>query len=209
MSLESGSRVGAYEVSTKIGEGGMGEVYRARDARLGREVAIKILPESLVADPDALLRFEQEAKAVAALSHPNIVSIHDIGESEGLSYVVLELLEGETLGEALARGALPLRNAIQYAIQLSNGLAAAHDCSIVHRDLKPANIYLTTAGQVKILDFGLAKIRPEATGADMPTAVVQTQAGMVMGTMGYMSPEQVRGEPTDHRTDLFLSLIHI
>ena len=127
MSVESGTRIGSYEISTKIGEGGMGVVYRARDVRLGREVAIKILPETLVADPDALARFEQEAKAVAALSHPNIVAIHDIGESEGLSYVVLELLEGETLGEALARGALPLRNAIQYAIQLSNGLAAAHD----------------------------------------------------------------------------------
>ena len=203
MSVESGTRVGSYEILTKIGEGGMGVVYRARDVRLGREVAIKILPETLVADPDALSRFEQEAKAVAALSHPTIVASHDSGESDGLSYVVLELLEGETLGEALARGALPLRNAIQYAIQLSNGLAAAHDCSIVHRDLKPANIYLTTAGQVKILDFGLAKIRPEAAGTDMPTAVVQTQAGMVMGTMGYMSPEQVRGEPTDHRTDLF------
>lgn len=203
MSVESGTRVGSYEISTKIGEGGMGVVYRARDVRLGREVAIKILPEGLVADPNALSRFEQEAKAVAALSHPNIVAIHDIGESAGLSYVVLELLEGETLGDALVRGALPVRNAIQYAIQLASGLAAAHDCSIVHRDLKPANIYLTTSGQVKVLDFGLAKIRPETTGADMPTLVVQTQAGMVMGTMGYMSPEQVRGEPTDHRTDIF------
>ena len=201
MSLSPGARLGVYEVTTKIGEGGMGEVYRARDARLEREVAIKILPEILVADPNALLRFKQEAKAVAALSHPNIVAIHDVGEASGLSYVVLELLEGETLQAALERGPLPLRKAIDYAGQVAQGLAAAHDKAVVHRDLKPANVFLTAIGLVKILDFGLAKMRPQPGTFETPTALTQT--GVVMGTMGYMSPEQVRGEAIDHRTDLF------
>ena len=201
MSLNPGTRLGVYEVIAKIGEGGMGEVYRARDARLDREVAVKILPEILVADPKALLRFKQEAKAVAALSHPNIVAIHDVGEASGLSYVVLELLEGETLQAALERGPLPLRKAVDYAGQLAHGLAAAHDRSVVHRDLKPANVFLTAVGLVKILDFGLAKMRPQPGTSETPTALTQT--GVVMGTMGYMSPEQVRGEAIDHRTDLF------
>ena len=203
MALASGTRVGIYEVTAKIGEGGMGEVYRARDGRLDREVAVKILPEALVADPNALLRFEQEAKAVAALSHPNIVAIHDVGQSSGISYVVLELLEGETLRAALERGPLPLRKAIDYAGQLAQGLAAAHDRSVVHRDLKPANVFLTGVGQLKILDFGLAKVRPQPGGTETATGMMKTQAGVVMGTMGYMSPEQVRGEAIDHRTDLF------
>lgn len=201
MALNPGTRLGVYEVIAKIGEGGMGEVYRARDARLDREVAVKILPEILVADPKALLRFKQEAKAVAALSHPNIIAIHDVGEASGLSYVVLELLEGETLQAALERGPLPLRKAIDYAGQLAHGLAAAHDRSVVHRDLKPANVFLTAVGQVKILDFGLAKMGPQPGTSETPTALTQT--GVVMGTMGYMSPEQVRGEAIDHRTDLF------
>ena len=187
MSLNPGTQLGVYEVIAKIGEGGMGEVYRARDARLDREVAVKILPETLVADPKALLRFKQEAKAVAALSHPNIIAIHDVGEASGLSYVVLELLEGETLQAALERGPLPLRKAIDYAGQLAHGLAAAHDRSVVHRDLKPANVFLTAVGQVKILDFGLAKMGPQPGTSETPTALTQT--GVVMGTMGYMSPE--------------------
>ncbi len=203
MSLSPGTRLGPYAVTAKIGEGGMGEVYRARDARLDREVAVKILPETLVADPEALLRFKREAKAVAALSHPNIVAIHDVGEASGLSYVVLELLEGETLRAALERGPLPLRKAIDYAEQLAHGLAAAHDRSIVHRDLKPENVFLTAVGQVKILDFGIAPMRPRPGTSETATADPTTQAGVVLGTVGYMSPEQVRGAATDHRTDLF------
>jgi len=184
----------------------MGEVYRAHDARLNRTVAIKVLPASFSADRDRLQRFSQEARAAAALNHPNILSIYDIGDATGAPYVVSELLEGETLRERLRSGPLPLRKAIDYALQAARGLAAAHDRGIVHRDLKPENIFLTSDGRLKILDFGLAKLtRPEAgpgTGDD-PTVQVATEAGVVMGTVGYMSPEQVRGKPADPRSDLF------
>jgi serine/threonine protein kinase len=201
-----GSKIGPYEVISQIGAGGMGEVYRARDARLGRDVAIKVLPASFSADPDRLQRFGQEAKAAASLSHPNILAIFDIGEDKGAPYVVSELLEGETLRDRLRNGALNSRKAIEYSLQVARGLAAAHDKGIVHRDLKPENLFITEDDRVKILDFGLAKLtRPQETpsSGDAPTMQVATDAGMVMGTVGYMSPEQVRGKSADTRSDLF------
>jgi len=206
MALTSGTKLGPYEIQSQLGAGGMGEVYRARDARLNRDVAIKILPASFSADPDRLQRFAQEARAAAALSHPNILSIHDIGEDRGAPYVVSELLEGETLRDRLRTGPLSSRKAIDYARQIASGLAAAHEKGIVHRDLKPENLFLTNDGRVKILDFGLAKLtRPEAGDAsgDAPTQQVGTDAGTVMGTVGYMSPEQVRGKHADPRSDIF------
>jgi serine/threonine protein kinase len=183
----------------------MGEVYRARDARLNRDVAIKILPASFSTDPERLQRFAQESKATAALNHPNILSIFDIGEDRGAPYVVSELLEGETLRDRLRNGALTSRKAIDYAQQIARGLAAAHEKGIVHRDLKPENLFITQDGRAKILDFGLAKItRPEAdVSGNEPTQQVGTEAGIVMGTVGYMSPEQVRGKPADPRSDIF------
>jgi Tol biopolymer transport system component len=182
----------------------MGEVYRAKDSKLKRDVAIKVLPESLAKDPDALARFEREAHAVAALNHPNILSIHDFGNEAGISYAVTELLEGETLRAKLDGGPLPARRAVEIGIQIARGLAAAHEKGIVHRDLKPENVYLTSDGRVKILDFGLAKrIERESAETDAPTAGAATEPGTVMGTVGYMSPEQVRGRPLDHRTDIF------
>jgi len=189
-----------------LGAGGMGEVYRAHDSRLNRTVAIKVLPASYSADRDRLQRFAQEARAAAALNHPNILSIFDIGEEQGAPYVVSELLEGETLRDRLRTGALPPRRIIDYATQVARGLAAAHEKGIVHRDLKPENLFLTSDGRVKILDFGLAKLtRPEAPteSGDAPTVQVATETGLVMGTAGYMSPEQVRGKPADHRSDIF------
>ena len=203
--LTAGSKLGPYDIQSAIGAGGMGEVYSARDARLSRDVAIKILPASFSADSDRLRRFSQEARAAAALSHPNILSIFDIGEDHGAPYVVSELLEGETLRDRLRGGALSTRKAIDYAQQIVRGLAAAHEKGIVHRDLKPENIFVTHDGRVKILDFGLAKLtRPETTdSADAPTQQVATDAGIVMGTVGYMSPEQVRGKAADARSDIF------
>ncbi|MCA1583122.1 MAG: protein kinase [Acidobacteria bacterium] len=203
MSISPGSRLGPYEILAPIGAGGMGEVYRARDTRLERHVAVKVLPESLVADPDALARFEREAKSVAALSHPNILAIHDFGRAGATVYAVMELLEGETLREKLATP-LPQRKALDYALQLAQGLVAAHERGIVHRDLKPENVFATRDGLVKILDFGLAK--PMAASGPMdgeaPTAG-GTRPGWIIGTAGYMSPEQARGAPADHRSDLF------
>jgi len=199
--------LGPYEILDAIGAGGMGEVYRARDTRLGRDVAIKVLPESFAADADRLRRFEQEARAVAALNHPNILAVHDTGTQNGTPYIVTELLEGRTLREQLNEGVLPIRKAMQYAQQIANGLAAAHDKGIVHRDLKPENLFCTKDGRVKILDFGLAKqsasldAAATMTGSTPPNA--HTEPGVVMGTAGYMSPEQVRGEPADHRSDVF------
>src|SRR5262245_51344304 len=183
----------------------MGEVYRARDSRLDRQVAVKVLPEELLADKDALARFEREAKAVAALSHPNILSIHDFGREGGVAYAVLELLEGETLRDRLDAGPIPQRKAIDWALQVAQGLAAAHDRGIVHRDLKPQNVFVTRDGIVKILDFGLVK-RETGDGGPEPsraTTTRGTRAGATLATVGYMFPEQVRGQPADHRSDIF------
>ncbi len=206
MTLSSGDRLGPYEVLAPLGAGGMGEVYRARDTRLHREVAIKVLPSSFSQDPDRLRRFEQEARAASALNHPGILTIHDFGAHDSTPYVVSELLEGGTLRERLAAGALAPRKAVEYGVQIANGLAAAHEKGIIHRDLKPENVFVTEDGRVKILDFGLAKLtRPEldrgATNA--LTEAAGTEPGVVMGTVGYMSPEQVRGQPADRRSDLF------
>ncbi len=206
MAVVAGQKIGPYEVAGQIGAGGMGEVYKARDPRLGRDVAIKVLPAIFSSDPDRLQRFAQEARAAAALNHPNILAIFDIGEDKGAPYVVSELLEGETLRERLRSGALSTRKAIDFALQIAHGLAAAHEKGIVHRDLKPENLFITHDNRVKILDFGLAKLtRPEehSSAGDAPTMQVATDPGVVMGTVGYMSPEQVRGKPADHRSDIF------
>ena len=206
MTLTSGTKLGPYDIESMLGAGGMGEVYRARDARLNRTVAIKVLPKSFSADPDRMQRFVQEARAAAALNHPNILSIFDIGEEHGAPYIVSELLEGTTLREQLREGPLPARRAIDFGLQVARGLAAAHGKGIVHRDLKPENIFVTDDGRVKILDFGLAKLtRPEepAIAGDAPTVQVNTEPGQVMGTVGYMAPEQVRGKAADHRSDIF------
>ena len=205
MTLTSGTKLGPYDIQSLLGAGGMGEVYRARDARLDRIVAIKVLPTSCSADPERLQRFIQEARAAAALNHPNILSIFDIGEEHGAPYIVSELLQGQTLRERMRNGPIPSRKAVDYALQAARGLAAAHEKGIVHRDLKPENLFLTDDERVKILDFGLAKLtRPENdAGADAPTVQVNTEPGQIMGTVGYMSPEQVRGKPADHRSDIF------
>jgi Tol biopolymer transport system component/tRNA A-37 threonylcarbamoyl transferase component Bud32 len=212
--LSAGTKLGPYEVVSLVGSGGMGEVYKARDARLGRDVAIKILPASITNEGERLKRFEQEARAVAALNHPNILTIYGIETHDGSPYLVSELLEGETLQQRLREGALPVRKALDIAVQTAHGIAAAHEKGIVHRDLKPANIFITTDGRVKILDFGLAKLtQPDTqqTGADGQTvtrtnamqAGPVTEEGVVLGTAGYMSPEQVRGKPADGRSDIF------
>jgi WD40 repeat protein len=201
MALISGTKLGPYEILAPLGAGGMGEVYRARDTRLGREVAVKVLPESFALDADRLRRFEQEARAVASLNHPNILALHDIGEKDGLHYLVTELLGGETLRALMAASALSARKAAEYALQMAHGIAAAHDRGITHRDLKPDNVFVTSDGRVKILDFGLAK--PQAASTDGVTIDTRTTPGMVLGTIGYMSPEQVRGQSADHRSDIF------
>ncbi len=205
MPLTNGTQLGRYTILSPLGKGGMGEVYRARDTTLGREVAIKVLPETLVNEPDALKRFQREAKAVAALSHTNILDIHDFGTDGGVSYAVMELLEGETLRNRIAKSPLPWREAVEIGIAVADGLAAAHSNRIIHRDLKPENIFLTTDGHTKILDFGLAQVRPTVTAdnlTEQPT-ISQTEPGMPRGTLPYMSPEQVRGETLDARTDIF------
>jgi len=207
LALSAGTRLGPYEILSPIGAGGMGEVYRARDTRLQRQVAVKVLPEGFGADSDRWRRFAEEARAASALNHPNILTVHDIGESGGSPYIVSELLEGETLREELAQGALPPRRAVQYAIGVARGLAAAHEKGIVHRDLKPENVFVTRDGRVKILDFGLAKLRPPETVrgplTEAPTQTPGTEPGVILGTVGYMSPEQVRGEPANQRSDIF------
>ena len=210
MPLTTGSRLGPYEVLSVLGAGGMGEVYRARDARLGRDVAIKVLPLAFAADPERLARFEQEARAAAALNHPNILAVHDLGQHAGAPFIVTELLDGTSLRETLEHGALPSRKVIDYGVAIAQGLAAAHDKGIVHRDLKPDNVFITADGRVKILDFGIAKLtQPDAALSGLtvmpttPGAVPQTVSGMVVGTIGYMSPEQVRGGIADPRSDIF------
>ena len=205
MPLAAGTKLEGYEVLGLLGAGGMGEVYRARDPALRREVAIKVLPSFVSRDPDRLHRFEQEAQAAAALNHPNILAVYQFGVFEGVPYLVSELLEGSTLRQVLQRGPLPVRKAIDYAVQIAHGLAAAHDKGIVHRDLKPENLFVTKDGRIKILDFGLAKLmqaQPDSDG-NAPTMTRGTDPGMVMGTAGYMSPEQVRGQTVDYRTDIF------
>jgi serine/threonine-protein kinase len=211
MSLVIGTRLGPYEIQSAIGAGGMGEVYRARDSRLRRDVAIKVLPGAFSSDPERLARFEQEAHAAASLNHPNILAVYDIGIHDGSSYIVSELLEGETLREKIT--GLPVRKALDYAIQIARGLAAAHEKGIVHRDLKPENIFVTSDDRIKILDFGLAKLTQMESSfggvTALPTtpplhiAAPQTLSGVVLGTVGYMAPEQVRGLPADHRADIF------
>jgi Tol biopolymer transport system component len=209
MALSAGTRLGAYEVVVLLGAGGMGEVYRARDSRLGRDVAIKIIPASFSADTDRLQRFEQEARAAAALNHPNILAVHDVGTHAGAPFIVSELLEGETLRERLGHGPLPVRKGIDLGIQIAQALAAAHEKGIVHRDLKPENIFINKDGRAKILDFGLAKLtQPESplvSDTRVPTTpgANVTQAGVMLGTIGYMAPEQVRGHAVDHRADIF------
>src|ERR1700752_3080747 len=206
MNLAPGSRRGPYEIVSPLGAGGMGEVDRARDTRLGRDVALKVLPGCFADDKTRLSRFRQEACAASALNHPNILVIYDVGTDDSSPYVVSELLEGETLRQRMGGVALPQRKAIDYSQQLAHGLAAAHEKGIVHRDLKPENLFITKDGRLKILDFGLAKLaqtegEPEVTS--LPTASAGTQPGTVMGTVGYMSPEQVRVQVVDHRSDIF------
>jgi hypothetical protein len=204
VSLGAGTRLGTYEVMGPLGSGGMGEVYRARDTKLNREVAIKVLPAHLSHDPVALARFGREAESLAAISHPNILAIFDFGSSDGIVYAVTELLEGHTMRQMLDASTPPVRKAVEYAVQIAEGLGAAHDRGIVHRDLKPDNVFVTSDGRVKILDFGLARqqVLLSADGVTSP-ALNQTEPGTVLGTIGYMSPEQVRGKPADPRSDIF------
>src|SRR3989440_6209511 len=207
MTITAGTKLGRYEIRSKIGEGGMGEVYRAFDPKINREVAIKILPATLSNDKDRLARFEQEAQAAGGLNHPNILVIHHIDTHDGAPYIVSELLEGETLRDRMGGVALAQRKAIDYALQTAHGLAVAHEKGIVHRDLKPENLFVTNDGRVKILDFGLAKlIQADGAGggvSDAPTVTAGTEPGAVLGTMGYMAPEQVRSRQADHRADIF------
>jgi eukaryotic-like serine/threonine-protein kinase len=203
MTLASGSNLGPYEIVGPLGAGGMGEVYRARDTRLSREVAIKILPATFSDDAQRLNRFEQEARVLSALNHPNLLGVYDVGSHERIHYFVSELLEGQTLRASLLEGKPPLRKAIDYAVQIATGLAAAHEKGAVHRDLKPENIFITSDGRVKILDFGLAKQNPVANSDETRTLASLTEPGVVLGTVGYMSPEQVRSQPADSRSDIF------
>jgi serine/threonine protein kinase/tetratricopeptide (TPR) repeat protein len=206
MTLPANSRLGPYEIVAPLGAGGMGEVYRAHDSRLGREVAIKVLPAEVASDPDRLRRFEQEAKAASAIHHPNLLTVFDVGNESGIAYLVTELLAGEPLRELLRRGPVGSKRTIEIGTQLARGLAAAHEKGIVHRDLKPENLFITKDGNAKILDFGLARIdRPETASTDLQNAstLLETSAGTVLGTVGYMAPEQVRGQRADARSDLF------
>src|SRR3982751_4135427 len=207
MSLNPGTKLGRYEIRLKIGEGGMGEVYRARDDKLNRDVAIKVLPSNFSQNGDRLRRFEQEAQAAGALNHPNILAVYDVGTHDDALYVVSELLEGESLKDRLLEGSISQTKAVNYAVQIAQGLAAAHGKGIVHRDVKPDNLFITQDDHVKILDFGLAKLAlpttDEIAQTDVATRKVHTDPGAVMGTPGYMSPEQVRGRPVDHRSDIF------
>jgi serine/threonine protein kinase len=201
MPVAAGTQFGDCEILAPLGAGGMGEVYRARDNSLGREVAVKLLPDELASDSERLRRFEQEARVAAALNHPNILTIYRFGEKDGRTpYLITELLQGQTLRERLLTGPIPVRKTVDYALQTTRGLAAAHDRGIVHRDLKPENIFITRDGVVKILDFGLAKLL--SSDLDEKDATL-TMPGVVLGTAGYMSPEQVRAQASDHRSDIF------
>ena len=197
MTMKPGTKLGPYEIVAPLGAGGMGEVYRAIDPRIGREVAIKVLPTAFAQDPDRLARFEQEARAAGKLNHPGILSVYDVGHEKGVHFLVSELLEGETLREKLG-SPLPQRKVIDYSLQIAKGLSAAHDKGIIHRDLKPENLFVTNDGRVKILDFGLAKLTqtetPTAELSKLETGVQLSVPGMILGTVGYMSPEQVRGK---------------
>jgi serine/threonine-protein kinase len=203
VTLAAGTRLGPYEILAPLGAGGMGEVYRARDTRLRREVAVKVLPDHLVSDPESLVRFEREGRAIASLAHPNILDIHDFGNEAGILFLVTELLEGETLRQRLVGSSLPWRSAVEIGLAVADGLAAAHARGMIHRDLKPENIFLTFDGRVKILDFGLARPEPQGSSETSPTVATPTKTGAVMGTVGYMSPEQARGGPADARSDIF------
>src|SRR5262245_3341390 len=206
MALTAGTRLGPYALTSPLGAGGMGEVWRARDSRLGRDVAIKVLAEAVASDASRLHRFEKEARSASALNHPNIVTVYDIGAEADVSYIAMELVEGKTLREILFAGALPLRKLLPLATQIADGLARAHEAGIVHRDLKPENVMVTKEGLVKILDFGLAKLTGGAAG-EGPESQLQTESGTspgtVLGTVGYMSPEQAMGHPLDFRSDQF------
>ncbi|HEY4490360.1 MAG TPA: serine/threonine-protein kinase, partial [Acidobacteriota bacterium] len=206
MGLARGMQLGRYEILAPLGKGGMGEVYRAKDTQLGREVAIKVLPEDLAENPQALKRFEREARAVAALSHPNILAIHDSGTDQGVTYAVMELLEGETLRAKLGSSAIPWSKAVEIIVAVAEGLAAAHTKGVIHRDLKPENIFLMKDGRIKILDFGLARWTPVVSQEEIteaPTKSQVTELGAVMGTVPYMSPEQLQGDSLDARSDIF------
>src|SRR2546426_7130083 len=208
MSLSSGTKLGRYEIRAKIGEGGMGEVYLAKDTKLDRKVALKILPAEVASHHDRMRRFVQEAKAVSALNHPNILTIHEIDESDTGHFIATEFIDGETLRERMRKGPLNVSEALDIATQIASALAAAHAASIIHRDIKPENVMLRKDGIVKVLDFGLAKLTervpPDSVDAEAVTkALVQTEPGVVMGTVAYMSPEQARGLAVDARTDIF------
>ena len=207
MSLTTGARLGPYEIAAPLGAGGMGEVYRARDTRLDRTVAIKVLPAHLAQNPELRQRLEREARAVSSLNHPHICILHDIGHQDGTDFLVMEYLEGETLAARLAKGPLPMDQVLRYAIEMAEALAAAHREGVFHRDLKPGNVMLTKTGS-KLLDFGLAKLREPAAGAGglstLPTQAMElTQKGTILGTIQYMAPEQLEGKETDARSDLF------
>jgi len=211
MPLLPGDKLGRYEILAPIGEGGMGEVYRARDTRLERDVAVKVLPVQTAANLERLRRFAQEARASAALEHPNIVAVHDIGTYDTQPYIVSELLDGEPLNRRISGRPIPVDDLLELGVQIADGLDAAHARGIVHRDLKPANLFVTARGQVKILDFGLARVDVGHPGEpdretmlrDDPRVSSTTDPGVAVGTIPYMSPEQARGEPVDGRSDLF------
>src|SRR6202165_1176212 len=206
MALASGTKLGPYEIQSPLGAGGMGEVYRARDTRLGRDVAIKVLPKHLSSSEEMRQRFEREAKAISQLAHPHICALYDVGSHEGTEYLVMELLEGETLGARLARGPLPLEQTLRYGVEIADALDKAHRQGIVHRDLKPGNVMITKSG-VKLLDFGLAKAiapaKSQSSLTSLPTQQNLTQEGTILGTFQYMAPEQLEGKEADARTDIF------
>ena len=205
--MQSGTQLGNYTILSALGKGGMGEVWRARDTKLGREVAIKTLPEEFAKDADRLARFEREAKLLASLNHPNIAAIHGFEEDNGTHFLVLELVEGDTLADRIKRGAIPVEESVKLALQIAEALEAAHEKGVIHRDLKPANIKVTPDGKVKVLDFGLAKAfegnAADASVSNSPTlSMAATQQGIILGTAAYMSPEQASGQEVDKRTDV-------